>query len=150
MSKVPCLTDAEVPAWLWSSSILLGLKNINNPLQWSHFKKVWIWGWPPQCGKNPHFLFFFFEGFPYTYELILFQVSHLIISWLTYFMFCIGGINLKWDILSCFLQDRETGEVRLGNSRQLDTPVDTLEVWNHIEIAKIVVLLTFFVSECTR
>ena len=52
-------------------------------------------------------------------------------------MFCIGGINLKWDILSCFLQDRDTGEVRLGNSRQLDTPVDTLEVLNHIEIVKL-------------
>merc|ERR1711915_604949 len=59
--------------------------------------------------------------------MIIGLVSHLIISWLTYFTFCIAGVDLKWDLLSCFHEDTESGEVRLRNTRQLDTPVDMLE-----------------------
>ena len=50
-------------------SVEIGPKTPPPPLKIHTFKKVWIWGRPfsPQCGKNPHFLFFSFEGFPKKY-----------------------------------------------------------------------------------
>ena len=47
-------------------SVEIGPKTPHPPLKIHTFIKVWIWGWPPppQCGKNPHFLFFFFWRLP--------------------------------------------------------------------------------------
>ena len=62
--------------WLKNNMCLNGLKWLKTHFKtmFVFYKKVWIWGWPPppQCGKNPHFLFFFFfEGFPKKMTILI-------------------------------------------------------------------------------
>ena len=52
--------------WLKNNMCLNGLKWLK-----IHFKAIFVFTkkcgfgvYPPQCGKNPHFFYFFFEGFP--------------------------------------------------------------------------------------
>ena len=57
------------------------------------------------------------------------QVTHLVVSWAAYYVFCLWGADLGWDLLSCFERTEDGAEVVvLGTSAQLDTPVKTLEV----------------------
>jgi len=61
-----------------------------------------------------------------TIIMIIGLISHLAVSWFFYFIFCLWGLDLKWDFLYCFQQDSD-GDVILRNSRQLDAPIKVLE-----------------------
>lgn len=67
----------------------------------------------------------------------MFQVLHLIASWFFYFVFCLAGLDLKWDILGCFQRTSDTGQVVLKNSAQLDSPGKTLEVCYMLHLIKL-------------
>ena len=57
------------------------------------------------------------------------QVTHLVVSWAAYYVFCLWGADLSWDLLGCFERTEDGAEVVvLRTSAQLDTPVKTLEV----------------------
>ena len=63
LDKFQCILAEWV--WLKNNMCLNGLKWLKTHFKtmFVFYKKVWIWGWPPplQCGKNPHFLFFFWR-----------------------------------------------------------------------------------------
>ena len=55
-------------------------------------------------------------------------MTHVTVSCLTHFLFCVAHIPLNLDVLGCFHKVDEEGNVGARNTRYLDGPVQNLKV----------------------
>merc|ERR1719452_430118 len=63
-----------------------------------------------------------------TIIMLLGLVVHILVSGIVYFLFCIAGLNLRFDFLSCFHCASGSYLIEMRNSREMDTPVKSLKV----------------------